>query len=393
MRTWVVWAVACALVLFVPALAGAEDTSSTLEKRIEELESKVQGLEEQESPGLFGEGATVGGDLKFYLFDQSRGSSNHDHQHNNISGGLSSAIIYINKEITDKLSVEVDPEILVHASATPRLGQSITRDTSADIELEFVRANVTYLLPHDFQVKAGLLKPLFTWDYGYEYFWHEEYHASFVSANPWLGSWHDFGLELYKPFEFERFSLPTYLYLLNGPGGSEVDNNEGKTVLLHVTPELFDSGLKFLGSFGYGKWDDGNDYEMMRYALGVNYTWRDLTLRGEYMGGTWKDQFIVFEGRRDDVHPRGYYVKALYKFTEKLQGLVNYNHLEHDFSGFFYTATDVNEEYDTITLGVDYSLADSVTVMFQVSTIDGSRDDHSADLGYEKITLGMRTTF
>ena len=338
------------------------------------------------------EGASLGGDIKFYLYDQSYGEVDGESQSNNVSAGFNSIILYISKEITDELSVNVDPEIRVSAGATPRLGGEITRETDAEIEVEILRANLTWVLPNDFQLKAGYLKPLFTWDYGYELFWHEEFHASYVTANSWLGSWHDSGIELYKSFESEACSFPAYLYLLNG-GGAEVDNNSGKTVLVHVAPEFMGGMLKVLGSYARGKWDDDDNYDMTRYAFGLNLNVGDLTLRGEHMAGTWESQYLVAEKVRRDISPSGYYLKALYHFLPNLRGLASYSHLDHDFSGFFYTASGVGETYDTYTLGLDYVLADGVTVMLQYNMVDAARDDGSAELDYDRLTLGVRATF
>ena len=338
------------------------------------------------------EGVTIGGDIKFYLYDQSSGEVDGESQSNNGSAGFNSIILYISKEITDEISVNVDPEIRVSAGATPRLGGEITRVTDAEIEVEILRANLTWLMPNSFQLKMGYLKPLFTWDYGYELFWNEEFHASPVTANSWLGSWHDSGIELYKSFEPEGCSVPVYLYLLNG-GGAEVDNNNGKTVLLHVAPEFMNGMLKLLGSYGRGKWDDDDKYDMERYAFGINLNIKDLTLRGEYMAGTWENQYLVAEGVRRDISPSGSYIKALYNFLPNLRGLVGYSHLNHDFSGFFYTGSGVGETYDTVTLGLNYFLADGVTAMLQYSMVDADRDDGSAALEYDRVTLGMRVTF
>lgn len=350
---------------------------------------------------------TVGGDLKFYLYDQSRGDYLYMAQdadtmeeyvvqgngHNNMSAGLSALYLYLSKDITDTLSVNVDPEIRVSAGATPRLGGGITRVTEEEIHIEFLRANLTWILPNDFQLKAGYLKPLFTWDYGYELFWHEEIHASYVTANSWLSSWHDSGIELYKTFEPQGFSLPAYLYLLNGPDGGLVDNNNGRSALIHVAPELMQGMVKLLGSYGFGKWDDAGKHDMQRYAFGININVGDLMLRSEYMGGKWEDKFLVKEKMLRDVSPSGYYVKALYQVIPDLKVLANYSHLAHDFSGFFFTASGVGEVYDTYTLGLDYELADGITAILQYNMVDAGRDDGTAALDYNRLTLGIRATF
>jgi hypothetical protein len=338
-------------------------------------------------------GATVGADIKFYLFDQTQGTVDGVDQSNDMSAGISSAIIYISKDISDNVSVELQPEILVSAAATARLGGEITRETDAEIETEFLRANITWLVGDGFEIKAGVVKPLFTWDYGYELFWHEEYHGSFVSANPWLGAWHDSGVEVYKNFDFESVSLPVYLYVLNGPSGVEVDNNEGYSILVHVAPELLNGQLKFLGSLGTGKWDDDNKKDFIRYALGASYQTGPVAVRGEYMGGKWEDEFFVTDAVTGDIKPKGYYIKVLYDFLPRFRALAGYNHLKHDFTGFFFTDTMAEETYDGYVLGVNFALADGTTVMLTYNHLEGDRSDDSATLDTDRLTLGVRTDF
>lgn len=352
---------------------------------------------------------SVGGDLKFFLYDESSGeveitaSETRDDevkQNNDISAGLSSAIITLHRDLSDNVSVELEPEIMVHAGATPRLGTDITRAKEAEIELEFLRASVSWRLPNGFELKAGYLKPLFTWDYGYELFWNEQYNASVVSANPWLGSWHDGGVELYKSLETDEFSVPVYLYLLNGPGHGETDNNEGKSVMVHVAPEFLMGRLKLLGSYGMGKWDDANKYDMTRYAAGVNVNVAGFTVRGEYIAGKWEKAF-----QNRDIEPKGYYVKAFYRVMPELRVFAGLSHLEHDFSGFFFAAADMEEVYDQYVVGADYFLADGVSVMLTYELTDAERTKPAdstggvpsyaepAKLDYHRITLGTRATF
>jgi hypothetical protein len=354
----------------------------------------------------------VGGDIKFFLYDKSSGDvdvvappdrSVDYESENNSSAGVSSAIIYISSDLSDDVSVELQPEILVEAGATPRLGDaSFYRNEVTGTEIEFLRANITWRLPSGFELKGGYLKPLFTWDYGYELFWHEEYNGSYVAANPWLGAWHDSGIEIYKNFETDEFSVPAYLYLLNGPDGSESDNNENKSVMLHVAPEFMSGRLKLLGSFGMGKWDSEDKNSFTRYAAGASFAYSGFMVRGEYMGGKWEDKTFGFgpDATVGDINPFGYYVKAFYQFMPKARVFGAYSHLDHDFSGFFYTASSLSETYDTYEGGVDYELADGATAMLTYSKVDaereaeeGARSDYSAKLDYSRITLGFRVTF
>jgi hypothetical protein len=356
----------------------------------------------------------VGGEIKFFLFDQSNGETDvyiveeetRDdvvESHNNISMGMSSALITLSRDLSDDFTVLFQPEILVHAGATPRLGDDeIVRHEAGAPEIEFLRAHVTWRLPEGFELKAGYLKPLFTWDYGYELFWHEEYHASYVTANPWLGSWHDTGLELYKSFETDEFSVPVYLYLLNGPDGAMSDNNEGKSVMVHAAPEFLSGRVKLLGSYGMGKWDADNKNSFSRYAAGAALSFSGFSVRGEYMGGTWEDKFIVADLATSDVEPSGYYVKAFYNVTPEFKVFAGLSHLEHDFSGFFFTASSLAETYDTTVIGADYVIADGATVMLAYNMVNAEReadetarnsDDYSAMVDYARLTMGLRVTF
>ncbi len=359
--------------------------------------SKLEDLGKLDKTGLFQvkdadeSNITIGGNFKFYLFDHSAGETETgEHQSTNVSAGISSLTLYYSAEISDNLSIMVAPEILVHSGATPRLGSPIEGpDPTEDPEIEFAEAHITYMLPNGLQAKAGYLKPKFTWDYGYERFWYEDYHAFYTTANPWLGSMHDVGIEFYKSLEFSGVSVPTYLYLLNGHGtGVGGDNNEGSTIMLHVQPEFREGRLKLLGSYAFGRWDVDNNYDYQRLALGVEYKHQNFTLRTEYMAGIWENRFAG-----EDVNPKGFYTKAFYQFNEGIQGFVGYSHMVHDFTGFFFVSSLVEEQYDTVSLGLNFKLADGATFMVNTQLIDGEREDNSAELDLVRLTMGVRVQF
>lgn len=349
----------------------------------------------KKTPGDSDDKIKIGMTVKFHLFDESDGKAKfggatQKHQSTNVSAGVSSAIFYFSAQISEELTLEVHPDIGVHAGATPRLGAGITGPTAHDPEIGFHSLYLTYLLPYEVQLKAGYFTPLFTWDYGYELFWNEEYHASYVTANSNLGAWHATGLELYKSFEFEGVSVPAYLYVLNGSGGGIWgDNNDNKTVLFHVQPELLGGKLKFLGSYAFGRYDAGGHLSYQRYAAGINIEYQDLTIRSEFMGSRWENKLPTGK----DAEAWGVYVKGFYRLTPQLRAMVAYNHTDHNFSGFFFAANDVDEEYDQVTLGLHYFLAEGATVMLNVSFVDAERADGSAELDFVRITLGTRITF
>ncbi len=123
------------------------------------------------------------------------------------------------------------------------------------------------------------------------------------------------------------------------PGQALVDNNNGYSLLLHAAPELLDGQLKLLGSYATGKWDDANDNTFQRYAVGASYQSGAFNVRSEYMGGKWEDKFFVAEKTLGDAKPKGYYVKAFYQLNPQLRVLAGYSHLEHNFTGFFFTGS------------------------------------------------------
>ena len=88
--------------------------------------------------------------------------------------------------------------------------RSPTDDASASVP----KCAVIWYAPGDVEVKAGYLKPLFTWDYGYELFWNEQFNGFRAST---AFGWHDEGVEIYKSFEGDGFSVPSSLYIVNGP--------------------------------------------------------------------------------------------------------------------------------------------------------------------------------
>lgn len=336
----------------------------------------------------------IGGDLKLRFYDSVSGEVDGDSDDLYSGAGVSSFYLYVNGQLSDRLSVQVEPQFeLGETGATPML-DDLDKDIHADPGFpRFTRANFTYRLPKGYEVTAGMLRPRFTLDYGAQRFYHEEFNGSFPSISPYGGEWTSAGAELYKNFDFENFSLPVYLYYLNGSGHGAHnvgDNNEGPAGMIHVEPKI--GPLTLLGSFGAGKWDDSNDETFKRWAAGVQYQYRNFTLRSEYMGSIFENQMPSYASE-EDAEADGYYVKLFYDVFEDLTLMANYNILDKDFSGFFGTyGGDPDEEYETLTLGATYTFAPSTDLILQYDIGDQEREG-GTDIEYDRVTLGTRITW
>ena len=64
--------------------------------------------------------STVGGDLKFFLYDKSWGTSMGSKDDGNATMGFSRAYFYIMSELTERISIDIQPEIRAESGATPR---------------------------------------------------------------------------------------------------------------------------------------------------------------------------------------------------------------------------------------------------------------------------------
>lgn len=325
----------------------------------------------------------VGGNLKIYFYDQSVGERNGVDQRNNISGGITTLYLFLSEQLSDWLGIEVWPRISVKASATPNLGSDITRAKTSDSSVSVYQAYLTAKLPEDVELKAGKFLTIFSNEYGRQIWWDEQYHLNPGISS--LQSWDDYGVELYKSFDFANWSLPTYVYLLNGEK-TDVDNNNDKAALIHVDPELLQGKLRFVGSYGFGKWDDSSEKSFARYDAGLEWKHQAVNLRGEYIGSRYSDKYTS-GGNTKDGESAGYFAKALYRFTPEWRGLVGYsrsvNAAAYGYSNIFRTTT----------VGVNYFVTDSSTIIGQFSTVDANRTDDSEKLKYNRYTVGWRTTF
>lgn len=417
MKLIVVLAISAVFIFFNGGFVWADEIAElreevgSLQATIDVLKTKIQALEEkqksqeekvgqipkitesldklQEKPSGIFEGVHVGGHLKFYMFDQTVGKRNDKRQHNNISAGIHDIYLYLTKELEDWLSIEVQTETSVSAGATPSLGSDISRATSASVSTSIYQAFMTARLPKEVELKIGLIYPLFSDEYAREIWWDELYHQN--KGLDYLQSVRDTGFELYKSFDFGNWSLPTYFYYLNGNTSSQyVDNNEGKTVLIHLAPEFFQTKLRLLGSFAYGKWDNENKYDLIRGAGGIDWKYQKLNIVSEYLYSKWENLSLTGTGREDGTRD-GYYVKALYRFNPKWRGLIKYSHAELYNTGS--TANIRSDIYDALTFGANYFVTPSSTIIGQLSICDAERSDGSEDLEFLRYTLGWRTTF
>ena len=340
---------------------------------------------------------SIGAHVKLTMYDYKDGKSDGE-KGNEYSGmALNEVIIYFSSQISDRISVDLQPLINAETGATPRFGRKIGNNKNPTIDpgfREFRKAVLSVILPHDFEMAIGIVKPRFTWDYGTELFWEEEINGGKFSCNDFLGAMHETGIELYKPFEFTSVSLPVYLYLLNGgPGGKKNlfnDNNNTPTVMLNLEPEI--GALRFHGTLARGKWDDGGKYDMTRYSAGIAYEWTNLSVRAEFAGGNWENS--IHAKKLEDATPFGYYGKVLYSVLPWMKAMLHYDYAKHNFNGF--TATQPGEEeYITVTPGIQITVASGSMIQIQYDIADWRKwgSDKDQTLKFNRLTVGWRSTF
>lgn len=427
MKTGIILVTVCALVILGAGFAGADDLSDMKEqiralqetinaqqKTIESLNTKIQSVEAQQatqskevtkvpeleksveklkasppSGGLF-EGLNIGGHLKFALLDRTEGKRNGVDQHNNLGGGFfgnHNVIFYISKQIEDWLKIEIDPEVDATASATPSVGSDISRDTANTWSLDIYQAYMTALLPKGYELRVGKFNPMFSENYAKELWWHDLFNIKPGLCS--LVAYHDFGAELYKNYDFDKWSLPVYLNILNGVYKTPVDNNENKMVLVHVAPEFCQSKLKLLGSLAYGKQDIKSKHDQLFSLLGFEWKYQKITVLSEYIYKKYKN--LVATGTRlADGKNEGFYIRAKYDFTPKWAGVLQYVDADLYKTG---TATMKSDRYSVETVGLNYNLTPASTIMLDYEYGDGNRSDGSEKIKWDRFTLGWRTTF
>ena len=364
----------------------------------------------------------IGGHVKMQLFDQSTGTSTvsgTDYDNTDKFGfgfGGHSWVLFLSKDITENLSIEIAPDYtLGSAGATPKIGKKIgaqRKSTSSTTNTPTLKLNqewVKYNIPeYKLELRAGYMNCLFTWDYGKELAWHEEYN--FNKASLYLGAWHDSGIEAYRNFELGSVSLPVYAYLLNGSGGtSYTDNNKNKTIMLHTEPSFSGklAALKTHVSYGFGAWGDEEytasysgaaptavaaslkNAKYSKWALGASYDYQKFSVRAEYMGGNWEKKINYGTATEEDQGSIGSYVKVFYTIMpEKLRAMLDYSQYKTESNA------TTRETYKTTTLGLLYELAPAATLMLQIDMCDWSNDKAAEDaLDFTRVTTGVRITF
>lgn len=389
----------------------------TLEKKIEGLETKqteqdqklekvpeiiesVESLQNQPSPRevvsqAIGNQATIGGHFKFYLADQAHGKVNGQSQHNSFSMGISNLWLYVNKTMTDWLQITVAPEIAVTAEATPALGGQITRSSSSDVDVDLDEAFLTVRLPNMYELKVGAFYPLFSEEYATKSWWHEQYHNN--NGLVTLQAMQSTGLELYRNYDFEHFSLPVSVALVNGESrGLDqdtrfTDNNSAKTTLVHLAPEffVFQGRLRVMGSGGYGRWDNDGDNDAYQWAAGAEYTRSSLSLSAEYLM-RWREDIPLTGGGTEDGEDKGWYAKAKYSLSSKLRVVLKYSDVD-----LWSTSTNalLTDNYKAVSLAGGWWVTDSSTIIPQIEYLDADRSSNPTSLEYTRYTLGWRTTF
>ena len=425
MKYTVVLTFVCALLIFSTGIARSQDVAD-LKNQLEQLQKKIEALEKKQEeqakeaetvsesveeikqqPSAYevvsealGKQTVVGGHFKFFLADQSRGdvttsTLDDDSQHNSFGAGISDVWLFFDKQLNDWLQITVAPQLRVDAEATPVLGSDITRSGSADVDVDIDWAYLTVRLPWETELKAGAIYPYFSEEYASRIWWDEQYNAN--NGLITLESWKSTGVELYRNFDFENFSLPVSVYYLNGEDRGinqdkrYTDNNSAKSGLLHVAPEFFAYGsrIKLFGSFGYGRWDNDGDNDSIQWAGGGDWTYRGFSLRGEYMY-RWREDLPLTGGGTENGEDKGWYLRGMYTFNPQWRVLLKYSDVDLWATEEDDLATD---NYKVISGVLNYFLTESSILMLEASYTDADQDDGPDELKYWRYTLGWRTTF
>ncbi|MHB9154228.1 MAG: hypothetical protein ACYC5N_00880 [Endomicrobiales bacterium] len=338
----------------------------------------------------------LGGYAKFYLFDKTVGERGGKASSSNSSAGLSDFIIFYSRVLSDWLSVNVDTQFTITASATP--GKSalpgIARSAAATLSTKIYQANVTVSLPHDMEMRLGSFLPLFSESYARALWWNEQFHEQ--PGLTFAESWYDAGVEIYRNFDIGKVSMPAYLYVLNGPSigtgyaPQYADNNENKTLMLHVAPELFGGKLRLPVSAATGKWDDGSKYDVTRTNVGFDLLYHQWNFASEYAVQSYQQIPLGGAFGSADGQRWSYFVKGAYRFSPKYRLVAKFAHAELYKTG---AAAMRYTDFDEMSVALGYYLARNSVV--QLQCIHGLQEvsDGSDKTDYDRLTLGLRTTF
>ena len=385
-----------------------EQTVGALDEKVKDLEGKQEKQTKtitkmKKAPSAaevvsdaFSKKVNIGGHFKFFMADYSDGKRNDVDQHNNLSAGVNELWLFFRKPINDWLNLDVAPSIRVSAGATPSLGEDISRSSSASVDVDLDEAYMTVRLPQNFEMRVGAFYPYFSDNYAGRVWWHEMYHGS--NGLITLENWQSSGIEIYRNFDFENFSLPVYFYpYLNGLNRGRTndsrftDNNGHKNILLHIAPEAFLSGARFriLGSFGWGRWDDDGKKDAWQYTAGADVTYGSFKVSGEYLMKK-REEWEIASNIMADADDKGWYASVFYTLTSEWRFLVKYSDVD-----LFYPSTDrmLTDNYKALELAVNYWISDGSTIIPQIEYVDSERSDNSEKLKYIRYILGWRTTF
>ncbi len=374
----------------------------------------------------FGADFRFGGDMHFWLFDQSIGGGNISTRDSlgvaqtteyDTTGRVTMAIhaLYLafSVQLSDRFSVTVEPEFGISTGATPSLGRKLgTQHHSGRYrDFDLHTAYVSALLPWDVELNAGMLRPVFTEDFGERKAFQE--HHRIGKSMTGTNAWHDFGVELYKSLEpTDGLSIPTYVYVLNG-NNTLSDGNSNKWLMAHIAPQFWK--LRLLGSYGFGMEPgqgalDTSEYAWSRLAFGLGGTFGPVWFRTEYVkssydgymgyGATPTSDSAIFARQ-----PTGYYVKLGWNVVPDKFGVVlsydNYTQNYTTFSTLGYTggaaglsSKEIGQDMTTIAATCQYWITPGAAVLL---TADKAMwkvgDGNVTDLDFMRFTLGGRIVF
>jgi hypothetical protein len=373
-----------------------------------------------------------GGDLGFYLFDVSMGSGIQPSRdslgnpapmpYKDTTGRVNTTFeshglgLYWNVQLNDNVSVSALTEVGgTSTGATPSLGKKLGTqqgEVGTQKALAVPEAYIQVMLPWQVQMSTGIIRPIFSEDYGEKKGYQEANRLFKSSATAYGGEWHDLGIELYKSFEpGGGISIPAYVYVLAGEQ-QYGDNNSNKALLFHVAPSFWK--LRVLGSYGFGK--DGPDGALepwTRYAAGLGGDFGKFWFRGEFFGGSWAGNEVLNEANKDSLgnivpdtvtfKPIAYYVKAGYNFIPEKLGLVlTYDQYSPDWttrSRLGYktqsgNTTDAKESYATIGATVQYWVIPGSAILLEYNRGMWKVGDGTLDkIDFNRVTIGWRTVF
>ncbi len=382
---------------------------------------------------LFAQKTTIGGHVKFHFTDYAEGKigakawtfEELEYEGKRSMGmGFNKLILYIRSQISKKISMDLQPYIDAQTGATPHL-DGITGATASVSEnywdkpkgkvnpkfMGFRKAAIIVSLPQKFKLTAGIIKPRFTWDYGAELFWQDEYHGGQFSNNLFLGAIHGTGIEIYKEFDIAAISTHAYLYMLNkdiNDSSDYFDNNASSSGMIHIEPEI--GPLKLQVSCLYGNHDANDHKKIHRYSGGVAYNWRhpdkkwiNIGFRCEAAYGKWDDIVYVNQYENKDAITNGRYGKIFYRICPKLRFMYHYDFVDKNFDGSdFFDGSHFQgygEEFITSTASLQLNVTEKSVIQIQIDKADWKMkalDEFHADrfqLTFNRFVIGWRTTF